>query len=117
MQRFRENGWALPSFFLADRGWAILPCLLLVRVHFPYFRHTQPMGTFAQGMSLLFRNFSAAFQFPLRTAQRISNNLWAFPTGAVSSNCPIDFKSISQRLSAKSEQYQSFSSKQLCSNS
>jgi hypothetical protein len=96
MQRFRENGWELPSFFfrrsrlgnsaLSPIGW---------RVHFPYFHDTQPMGTFAQGVSLLFRHFSPAFQFLLRTAQRISNNLWAFSTGAVSSNCPIDFKSIS----------------------
>jgi hypothetical protein len=29
----------------------------------------------------IFGHFPAAFQYPLRIAQRLSNSLWAFPSG------------------------------------
>jgi hypothetical protein len=57
----------------ANIHWAILPSLLLAHGLISWiFNHTQPMGTFAQRVSMLFPRGS---QYPLRIAQRLSNNL------------------------------------------
>jgi hypothetical protein len=42
---------------------------------FPEFLHTQPIGIFAQRVSVLCGHFPAAYQYPSRIDQRQSNSL------------------------------------------
>jgi hypothetical protein len=57
---------------------------------------TAVICAFPSGFSIPFKNFPLAFQYPLGISQRLSYTLLAVPSGY-----PTGFKSISQRLSAK----------------
>jgi hypothetical protein len=68
---------------------------------FPNFYLSQPTGTLAQQVQ--HRHYFSI-------SQRFSNTLWAFPSGfpfllAVPNGCLIAYKSISQWLLAKTEQF------------
>jgi hypothetical protein len=81
----KRKGIEITNFCL--QPLAILPCLLFADgILSPNFHHTQPIGTFAQWVSVLFGHFPLAFQYPLRFCQRLSNNLLVF-----SSSFPTPF--------------------------
>ncbi len=81
---FSNSRWAIPSLLLVDRGYLGISQRL---------SDTVPI-----------KNCPEAFRQPLGLSQRLSYTLLA-----VLSGCPTAFKSISQRLSAKTWQFHPFS--------
>jgi hypothetical protein len=62
MQYFRETGWNSLLYVFSISRQTILPCLLFADSLISWiFHHTQPIGIFAQQVSVLFGHFSAAF--------------------------------------------------------
>jgi hypothetical protein len=78
-------------YVLANSRWAILPCLLMA--------DGGNLGI-SQQLSHTSKNCPEAIQLSLGIAQQLLFTLLAVPSG-----CPITFKSISQRLLAKTEQF------------
>jgi hypothetical protein len=63
---------------------------------------TAGIWAFPSSFPIPFQNFPEAFQYPLGISQRLSYTLLVVPSGY-----PTVFKSISQRLSAKTWQFPS----------
>jgi hypothetical protein len=108
-----EKRWKFQGFFAAGCR-SILHCLLLAdRLISQIFHHTQPIGTFAQRVSVPFGHFLVAFWYSLIIAQRLSNNLWTF---SLSSAQPLSYSisEHSKQLSRKTGQFLSIFFKAAC---
>jgi hypothetical protein len=85
-----ERKWMEITMFLpwfcnvfAISHWLVLPCLLCAdSLISRIFQTFQPIGTFAQRVSVLFRHFPAAFQHPLKLPRGYPITFKHFPAVA-----------------------------------